>query len=51
MHHAYRVVHTTVFVTTVVEHWLEEEVAQWVDREDLFNQLDIIMSGIGIYMY
>ena len=30
--------HTTVFVTPVVEHWLEREIAQWVhtmkDRSD-----------------
>ena len=32
------IVHTTVFVTPVVEHWLEREIAQWVhpmkDRSD-----------------
>ena len=25
-----RITHTTVFVTPVVEHWLEREIAQWV---------------------
>ena len=25
-----RIAHTTAFVTTVVEHWLEWEIAQWV---------------------
>ena len=33
-----RIAHTTAFVTPVVEHWLEREVAQWVhpmkDRSD-----------------
>ena len=33
-----RITHTTVFVTPVVEHWLERETAQWVhpmnDRSD-----------------
>ena len=33
-----RIIHTTVFVTPVVEHWLEREIAQWVhpmkDRSD-----------------
>ena len=33
-----RIVHTTAFVTPVVEHWLEWEIAQWVhpmkDRSD-----------------
>ena len=32
MHHPTdRIVHTTAFVTPVVEHWLEREIAQWVD--------------------
>ena len=26
-----RIVDTTAFVTPVVEHWLEREIAQWVD--------------------
>ena len=26
----YRIVHTMVFVTPVVEHWLEREIVQWV---------------------
>ena len=31
MHHPTdRIAHTTVFVTPVVEHWLEREIAQWV---------------------
>ena len=25
-----RIVHTTAFVTQVLEHWLEREIAQWV---------------------
>ena len=33
-----KIAHTTVFVTPVVEHWLEQEIAQWVhpmkDRSD-----------------
>ena len=33
-----RITHTTTFVTPVVEHWLEREIAQWVhptkDRSD-----------------
>ena len=33
-----RMAHTTAFVTPVVEHWLEREIAQWVhsmkDRSD-----------------
>ena len=39
MHHPTdTIIHTTAFVTTVVEHWLEREIAQWVhpmkDRSD-----------------
>ena len=34
MHHLTdRIAHTTVFVTPVVEHWLEWEIAQWVHHE------------------
>ena len=39
MHHPTdRIAHTTAFVTPIVEHWLEQEIAQWVhhmkDRSD-----------------
>ena len=39
MHHPTdRITHSTAFVTPVVEHWLEREIAQWVhpmkDRSD-----------------
>ena len=39
MHHPKdRIAHTAAFVTPVVEHWLEREIAQWVhpmnDRSD-----------------
>ena len=31
MHHPTdRITHTTAFVSPVVEHWLEREIAQWV---------------------
>ena len=34
MHHLTdRITHTTAFVTPVVEHWLEREIAQWVHHE------------------
>ena len=37
-HHTDRIIHTTAFITPVVEHWLEREIAQWVhpmkDRSD-----------------
>ena len=28
-----RISHITAFVTPVVEHWLEREIAQWVNHE------------------
>ena len=28
-----KIAHTTVFVTPVMEHWLEREIAQWVHHE------------------
>ena len=28
-----RIVHTTAFVTSVVDHWLEQEITQWVHHE------------------
>ena len=35
MHHPTdRITHTTAFVTPVVEHWLEREIAQWVHHKD-----------------
>ena len=31
MHHPTdRIAHTTAFVTPVIEHWLEQEIVQWV---------------------
>ena len=32
-YHIDRIAHTTPFVTPVVEHWLELEIAQWVHHE------------------
>ena len=58
MHHPTdRIAHTTAFVTPVVEHWLEREIAQWVhpmkDRSDdpshhertLFPQSYLMFEG------
>ena len=43
MHHPTdRITHTTAFVTPVVGHWLEREIAQWVhpmkDRSDTMSE-------------
>ena len=38
MHHPTdRITHTMAFVTPVVEHWLEREIAQWVPRVSVLN--------------
>ena len=39
MHHPTdRTAHTTAFVTPVMEHWLEWEIAQWVHHEGLIRR-------------
>ena len=32
-----RIAHTMAFVTPVVEHWLEQEIVQWVHHEGLIR--------------
>ena len=35
MHHPIdRIAHTTAYVTPVMEHWLEREIAQWGGRKE-----------------
>ena len=41
-HPTERTAHTTAFVTPVVEHWLEREIAQWVHNEGSHTDLVII---------
>ena len=39
MHHPTdRIARTTAFVIPVVEHWLEQDIAQWVHHEGLIRQ-------------
>ena len=33
---SHRIVYTMAFVTPVMEHWLEQEIAQWVHHEGWF---------------
>ena len=49
MHHPTdRITHTTAFVTPVVEHWLEREIAQWVqERWRSVVQCALKMHRIG----
>ena len=59
MHHSTdRIAHTTAFVTPVLEHWLEREIAQWVhpmkDRSDdpSHNERTLLpRSYISLLMY
>ena len=48
MHHPTdRIAHTTVFVTPVVEHCLEREIAQWVHpMKDCLD--DTLIHGLGL---
>ena len=55
MHHpTYRITHTTAFVTPVVEHWLEREIAQWIHHEGVYYgasdiQQKSLKSGNVVY--
>ena len=54
MHHPTdRIIHITAFVTPVVEHWLEREIAQWVhpmtDRSDDPSHHDAVGERAGNY--
>ena len=44
-----RIAHTTAFVTPVVEHWLEIEIAQWVHHYKFFYRVSI--DGIIFMRY
>ena len=54
MHHPTdRIAHTTAFVTPVVEHWLEREIAQWVHKmnicmnEWIYKGMDIMKESVN----
>ena len=52
MHHPTdRITHTTAFVTPVVEHWLEREIAQWVTVRDRSEDLSHHLAPIYLMMY
>ena len=55
MHHPTdRIIHTTAFVTPVVEHWLEREIPQWVrpmkNRSDdpSHHERTLLLSNIKV---
>ena len=39
-----RIMHTTAFVTPVVEHWMEREIAQWVYMD--YKLMQVVWSDI-----
>ena len=47
--------HTTAFVTPVVEHWLEREIAQWVHpmkfRFGVLNECEHILKYYSFYFF
>ena len=46
MHHPTdRITHTTAFVTPVVDHWLEQEIAQWVHHEGSIGQPNLTTNA------
>ena len=54
MHHPTdRIAHTTAFVTPVVEHWLEREIAQWVHpmKDQVAMELPLINERIFHYVH
>ena len=56
MHHdTDRIRHTTAFVTPVVEHWLEREIAQWVhpmkDRSDDPSHHDVHKNASSLVQF
>ena len=51
-HHTDRITHTTAFVTPVVEHWLEREIAQWVHSVMTNARVrvsDEISAGVSVF--
>ena len=45
MHHPTdRIAHTTAFVTPVVEHWLEQEIAQWLPGQISWYTVKFILN-------
>ena len=52
MHHPTdRIAHTTAFVTPVVEHWLEREIAQWVCMNDGMYVCVCMYACMYLYVY
>ena len=47
MHHPTdRITHTTAFVTPVMEHWLEREIAQWDADKGLIDIFGEILYSV-----
>ena len=52
MHHPTdRIAHTTIFVTPVVEHWLEWEIGQWVNHKGSIRRpIALSANALTIFM-
>ena len=52
MHHPTdRIAHTTAFVTPVVEHWLEREIAQWGNKSMLQGFFCCFLKGLSLCLF
>ena len=51
MHHRTdRISHTTAFVTPVVEHWLEREIASWYMEENTQKHLCVVVCFVLVFL-
>ena len=51
MHHpTARIIHTTAFVTPVMEHWLEREIAQWVRQRGGKDEGNVLFNTHGVLL-
>ena len=47
--HTERVIHITAFVTPIVNHWLEQEIAQWVHQVELIRWPTTPLTHLKMY--
>ena len=45
-HPTEKIAYIIAFVMTVVEHWLKQEIAQWVNQEELIRQSTTAKANI-----
>ena len=44
----HRITHRIAFVTPVMEHWLEQEIAQWVDHEGSIQRTNALTKELHL---